>query len=50
MNNLKKSDVEEGETVYEGMAESKKFLLTVDNSGKILVIEVPDENLSIRFE
>ncbi len=50
VNNLKKSDSKEGETVYEGTADGKKFLLTVDNSGKILVIEAPDENLSIRFE
>lgn len=50
MSNLKKSDSKEGETVYEGTADGKKFLLTADNSGKILMVEVPDENLSIRFE
>ncbi len=48
--NLKISESKEGETVYEGNYEGKKFLLTADNSGKILMIEVPDENLSIRFE
>ena len=48
--NLKISESKEGETVYEGTLEDKTFLLTVDSSGKILMIEVPDENLSIRFE
>lgn len=48
--NLKISESKEGETVYEGMAEGKNFILTVDNAGKILMIEVPGENLSIRFE
>ena len=48
--NLKISESKEGETVYEGNFEGKKFLLTADNSGKILMIEVPEENLSIRFE
>lgn len=49
-NNLKVSESKEGETVYEGSFEGKKFLLTADSSGKILMVEVPDENLSIRFE
>ena len=48
--NLKVLESKEGETVYEGMLEEKKFLLTADNSGKILVIELPEENLLIRFE
>lgn len=50
MNNLKKLESKEVETVYEGVLEGKKFILTVDSSGKILMVEVPDENLSIRFE
>lgn len=48
--NLKNSETKEGETIYEGDLAGKKFLMTVDNSGKILMIEMPDENLSIRFE
>lgn len=49
-NNLKVLESKEGETIYEGNIEGKKFFLTADNSGKILVIEVPGENLSVRFE
>ena len=48
-NNVKVRESKEGETIYDGKIDGEDFSLTTDNSGHILMIEMPSQELSVKI-
>ena len=48
-NNVKVKESKEGETVYEGKIDGEDFSLTTDTSGRILMVEMPAQELSVKI-